>query len=337
MTMRDEPLLGECWYAIELSGNLGKSPLGHVLGGWEIVLFRDADGQARAIDRRCPHRDADLARGEVVAGCVRCPYHGWTFDGEGRCRDIPAERGATPPRNATVRAWPTEEHYGLIWVYAGTAAPPPPVPPFPEYGQAGWRAISGEYHWDANYARVVENGLDFAHGPFVHAQSFGRKDAPEVAPYEVHSVEGGARAEALVPASRPKGLWGFFLQGERPPVHVTLHFWMPSINRIDLSLPNGWRIIIFDCNVPIDANRTRTLWVSLRDFFPGAWADGNARSRVLEIFDEDRPVVESQPPGPPPGASEQCSHRSDRLPLRYRAMRERWLGEGRVLPGPRTK
>lgn len=327
-------MLGECHYAVETSDLLGREPRRVVVAGHEIVLFRDAGGQAHALDARCPHRFADLSGGETRGDCVACPYHGWEFDGGGACTRIPANPpDQRVPKRARVRSWPTVERYGLVWIYLGVREDRPPLPPFPEFGQPGWRAISGEFTWKAHYARVVENGLDFAHGPFVHATSFGRKDRPEVGPYEVEEIEGGGRAELDLPASRPRGLWGLFQRGERPPVHVTLEFWMPSVNRIDLRLGNGWRIVIFDCNVPVDESHTRTVWVSLRNFFPGPWADGNARQRVLEVFREDRPIVEAQAAGPPPPAAGQVSVRSDRLPLHYREMREAWLASGRVPPG----
>ena len=78
--------------------------------------------------------------------------------------------------------YPTAERYGWVWVFVGDLAEEerPPLPPLPEYGDPDWRALHGEFLWNAHYTRVVENGMDFAHAPFVHARSFGNPDKPVV-------------------------------------------------------------------------------------------------------------------------------------------------------------
>ncbi|HNC95543.1 MAG TPA: hypothetical protein PKW90_05430 [Myxococcota bacterium] len=91
---------------------------------------------------------------------------------------------------------------------------------------------------------------------------------------------------------------------------------------------NMMKMVIFDSNVPIDEEHTLTLWIMLRDFFKGDWADGNARARTLQIFREDQPVVESQrPKAVPLEMSEEVHVKSDALPLVFRKMRRECLLE----------
>lgn len=96
--------------------------------GEPIVLFRDADGVARALEDRCPHRRVPLSLGRVLAnGLLQCGYHGWTFDGAtGRCRDIPnlKEAGDRIPPIYRARTFDVIERGGLVYSReAGSNAP----------------------------------------------------------------------------------------------------------------------------------------------------------------------------------------------------------------------
>src|SRR5574341_1353490 len=81
----------ETWYCAGWSSELKSGPMGRKLAGRHIVLFRGADGTARALGARCPHRGADLAQGCVIDGYIQCPFHGWRFDSVGRCVRVPSQ------------------------------------------------------------------------------------------------------------------------------------------------------------------------------------------------------------------------------------------------------
>lgn len=341
-------MLKNFWYAIELSSEVTSRPVAAKLLGKDLVLFRGPDQKVAALDRRCVHRGGDLAGGLVIDGCVRCPYHGWRFDTQGACVAVPANAPDAPvPKAARVESYPTEERHGFIWVFLGElpAAERPPIPELPELGRPGWRAIYGDFHWRAHYARVVENGLDFAHGPFVHSRSFGDINRPQIPEYQVTSEEWGAHASVELPAQQPRGLWRYLGGPARKTVPVRLAFFMPNLIRIHIQVRQGWEVIIFDANIPVDEHNTRTLWVSLRNFLTGAWADRSAHERNLEIFEQDRPIVESVRPILPPDAAalEPESEtrpeikrdtrpdllvRSDQLVVAYRRLRRRCFEKG---------
>lgn len=109
------------WWTVALTEQLaGAKPLAVVCDGRQLALFRNADGQAFALDDRCPHRRVLLSPGVVKPGGLQCPYHGWTFDGaSGKCVDIPNLRRDEKIPAATVRAWPVAEANGFIHVFAG--------------------------------------------------------------------------------------------------------------------------------------------------------------------------------------------------------------------------
>src|SRR5690242_19406826 len=92
--------LKDFWCVASLSTELGREkPLARTILGTPIALFRDERGRARAVRDRCLHRGTALSAGDVVDGKLCCPYHGWSYDGGGRCVEIPSlgrsQRGGT--------------------------------------------------------------------------------------------------------------------------------------------------------------------------------------------------------------------------------------------------
>lgn len=109
------------WWTVALSEQLaGAKPLAVVCDGEQLALFRNAGGQAFALEDRCPHRRVLLSPGVVKPGGLQCPYHGWTFDGaSGKCTDIPNLRRDEKIPPAAVRCYPVAERNGFVHVFAG--------------------------------------------------------------------------------------------------------------------------------------------------------------------------------------------------------------------------
>ena len=86
------------WHAVALSRKVGTRPHRVMLDGQPFVLFRS--GKAlHCLTDRCPHRFAPLSQGRVIDDAIECPYHGWRFDGGGRCRSMP--RNCAPSSSTT--------------------------------------------------------------------------------------------------------------------------------------------------------------------------------------------------------------------------------------------
>ena len=192
------------------------------LFGLPVAVFRDAQGQLHALEDACVHRSAKLSRGQVVRGQLRCPYHGWRYDGAGRCQLIPSlAKDREIPAGARIRAFPVTESGGLIWLWPGA---PEKVTDSPEMAIDEQNYFAGK-EWDRTlYCRdidirhslLIENLLDPAHIHFVHA---GTMSQPENAgPVEPALVltERGFHAEGL----RRPGVHSAFTG----PVLVTLYF-----------------------------------------------------------------------------------------------------------------
>ena len=330
------------WWPLEFSHVVTDQPRRLHALGQTFALYRKPDGKAVVMSDICVHRGGSLSGGKLAGDCIVCPYHGWEYKSDGACARIPANAAGVPiPKKARVDSYPTQEKYGWVWAYLGDLpeAERPPLPTLPCADEPNLKPIYGEFKWHANYERVVENGLDIAHTPFVHSTTFGNPDEPEVQDFEVLPLgEWGASATVTLKAPKPKGLWGMlFSKKDRPGVKTTTGFILPCITVLELVLPIG-KLVLWDANIPVDDHTTITKWISMRSFFRGDWADGDARKRVLQIFEQDKPIVEAQRPElVPADAGAELSVRSDSLQIAYRRLRRKAQQNGWALDRTRIQ
>ncbi len=159
------------WYAVALSEQLavgGVLPLSYL--GQDLVAFRGDDGVARVLDAYCPHLGAHLGHGGVVEGAtIRCPFHGWSFSGEGSCTKVPY--AAKIPPGARVASWLVCERNGfvMIWYHPTKAPPSWDIPAIAEYQNEAWTPFTRR-RWKirTNIHEMGENGHDGAHFRYVH-------------------------------------------------------------------------------------------------------------------------------------------------------------------------
>src|SRR3954467_9825342 len=115
-------VLSTGWFPVVRAADVGTRPVPVGAGGQAFVVVRlRPGGEVSAFPARCPHRLVPLAAASVADGRLQCPYHGWRFDGDGRCVDIPAlGADGTPPPRADLRTpWAVEERHGWGWVARG--------------------------------------------------------------------------------------------------------------------------------------------------------------------------------------------------------------------------
>lgn len=332
------------WYAVEFGHVIGTEPHHAEIMGQQLVLWRDVGGVLHAQSDVCIHRGGSLAGGKVVDDCVECPYHGWRYDADGQCTRIPANREGLPiPKKARIDTYPCEERYGYAFVFLGDLpeSERPPLPYIDVLDQVptaridGFRAITGEFAWKANFERVLENGVDIAHAPFVHAGSFGNPDSPVVEDYEVEEIThdgwniGNISTVHLDPP-QPSGIWKVVSKkgADRPPIKTRTGIYFPNITMLEVNLPLG-TMRIFTAVVPVNANRSISKWTMMRDFFTGSWADRDSRRRTDKIFLEDQPTVEGQRPElVPVDLTAELHVKSDANQLAYRRWRQSALDRG---------
>ena len=136
-----------------------------------LVVFRDTQGRVGVMEENCPHRGASLFFGRNEEGGIRCVYHGWKFDVEGNCLEMPAEpANSRMCQNVKARAYPARIAGALLWVYMGDAQTVPDLPAFGFIGQPDAHLYASRWHQECNYAQAMEGELDSAHVSFLHQE-----------------------------------------------------------------------------------------------------------------------------------------------------------------------
>jgi len=190
------------WFAVGFSHELRRrGVLTRRLAGEELVVWRGADGLLRATSSTCPHLGAHLGRGRVDGDAIRCAFHGFTFDGEGRCTATGG--GSAPPAGLTVRSWPARERNGvlLVWHHPHRSPPSFEVPELDAVPMTGLsRTTTACLEFDGHPVATSENSVDLTHLAEVHHYT----DVEMVHPF----VADGAEASASYAMTRPIGIPG---------------------------------------------------------------------------------------------------------------------------------
>ncbi len=138
------------------------------LMGEDLVAFRDESGRYGLVGRSCPHRGTDLAYGRLEDGGLRCPFHGWLFDVEGRCLQTPAEpEGSNLCANIRQKAYPVVEKNGILFAYMGPGDPPA-FPDFDCFVAPESHTFAFKGMIECNWLQSLEVGIDPAHTSFLH-------------------------------------------------------------------------------------------------------------------------------------------------------------------------
>jgi phenylpropionate dioxygenase-like ring-hydroxylating dioxygenase large terminal subunit len=135
--------------------------------GEDLVAFRDTEGRIGLLDEFCPHRRASLFLGRNEECGLRCVYHGWKFDADGRCVDMMNEPESFAHKIRTT-AYPTTEAGGLIWAYMGPAGLVPPPPLFAWTQAPAARRHVSKVIQESNWLQGLEGGIDTSHAPILH-------------------------------------------------------------------------------------------------------------------------------------------------------------------------
>ncbi|MGI9343172.1 MAG: Rieske 2Fe-2S domain-containing protein [Gammaproteobacteria bacterium] len=289
------------WYPVCLSEELtNDAPLRMQILALRFAAFRDSAGKAHVLADTCVHRGGSLGKGNVRGDRLACPYHGWQFDGDGRCRHIPVlgEDAAIPAR-AKVDSYPVIERYGIVFAYLGDLpeAERPPLLEIEEWEQPGWRA-SGLVIFELNayFERSIENGLDPSHNEFVHDLQGNVKFRPETV--TINSTDWGTAVTigAIPPEPGTTNLES--LRTDQTPDNfgaTTAHHGPNTlITEINLSADNTFVQYFFE--QPVDASHTRIFFINMRNCMLEPEQDERLQKINLAIADEDIRIVEELNP-----------------------------------------
>ena len=137
-----------------------------------LLAFRDSDGRLGLIDEFCAHRGVSLWFARNEDGGLRCSYHGWKYDTQGRCLDIPSEPAESGMcGRIRLTSYPLIERGGILWTYMGA---PETQPALPEYEFAlvpAEQSFSSKRLQENNWLQALEGGIDSSHVSFLHSGS----------------------------------------------------------------------------------------------------------------------------------------------------------------------
>jgi phthalate 4,5-dioxygenase oxygenase subunit len=156
--------------------------------GEDLIAFRDTNGRVGLVDAYCPHRRAPMFFGRNEECGLRCVYHGWKFNADGDCTDMPSEPAGTPLQaKVKIKSYPTFEKGGIVWAYLGPRDKMPEPPDFEWLRAPDTHRYVSKTHEHCNYLQGLEGGLDTAHVSFLHRNNMqdknwlGAKDgAPQI-------------------------------------------------------------------------------------------------------------------------------------------------------------
>jgi phenylpropionate dioxygenase-like ring-hydroxylating dioxygenase large terminal subunit len=262
-------LVRQYWIPALMSSELPEpdgAPVRVRLLGENLIGFRVTSGKVGLIQNHCPHRGASLFFGRNEEEGLRCAYHGWKYDCEGACVDMPNE----PPESnfkskIRARAYPCIERNDVIWTYMGPRSTPPPLPDIePNLLPRGEYAIQKVLR-ECNWFQALEGDIDTGHLGFLHLGAVKPGDtkpgsfdyylvADRAPRYEVVDTDFGTSYGAYRPAEADTYYWRI------------AHFLFPFYSMI----PTG----ILGMQVLVRA------WVPVDDEHVMFWSMSAPRSRV---------------------------------------------------------
>lgn len=166
------------WFRVAYADELAPGDVrALVYFGQDLVLFRDEEGEAHLLDAHCPHLGAHLGVGGKVEGRgIRCPFHAWKWEGDGRCVDVPYAKRIPP--GAKTRAWPLVEKNGVLfaWHHARQEPPEYELPELPMIHSPEWTPLEiRRWRVHSRWLDMNENAVDRVHFRYVH----GTQSIPE--------------------------------------------------------------------------------------------------------------------------------------------------------------
>jgi phenylpropionate dioxygenase-like ring-hydroxylating dioxygenase large terminal subunit len=296
-------LMRQYWIPAAKSSELvaGGEPIKLMLLGEKLIAFRDsATGRVGVMDHRCPHRCASLFLGRNEENGIRCIYHGWKFDVDGNCLEMPNVAPAQRFEDKVkAKAYKVNERGGLIWVYMGARAEAPPMPMI-EATMLSEAELNTQFvQRECNWMQALEGDIDTSHFGFLHIGSVTADQVPEGSmmkyqvadrspEYHVADTEWGTMYAAYRPTDDNSIYWRFAQFG--------FPFWaqVPQGNFNDRVSARAW--------VPMDDEHTMSVtlnWTkmsratsTLKDgqMIPGAKAQLDYLPNTTDWYGRWRPV-----------------------------------------------
>jgi vanillate O-demethylase monooxygenase subunit len=293
------------WYATAWSHEVARDPIERWVTGLPLVFYRKQNGDLVVLDGTCPHRAAPMALGRVRGDEIACGYHGIAFNCEGACTEIPGQARISSVMH--LRAYPTLERGGLIWVWPGDAdKADPKLCPDRWLEEPGYKWVHNTRTVHARLSLIVDNLMDLTHESYLHTDSIG-DDHVHSAPLAVTAAVDHVSAKRVMVDIDPVPLFANLggLKG-RIDRSQTAEHWPPSVClTIAAGAPTGtgnqtFKLTVMHCLTPETANRTRYSLIAIREAHLGqttglgdAALDEMFRASGSRVLDQDIAMLEA--------------------------------------------
>lgn len=275
-------MLRDHWYIGCASAQLQKDPYSAQIDGTAIVFFRDSNGIPRALKDRCCHRGLPLSKGVMKDGRLACGFHGWEYEGSGKCVRIPSQPDKPVPSSYTVDSYPVEERDGYVWIWFG-GADKKPHPSLDAFSSGHW--IQGFRVVQCNYLRALEITYDSMHIYFAHpthpASVAAKKHGMSDSSFELRTTDKGCVLFAPPTAS----------ESDPIPQGMSMEFELPGRIRFEWVTPGAPPSYMYWSALPVTENSCRMDWL-ITNFSPSdkklVWTEGGK-----EIIEEDQVILEA--------------------------------------------
>jgi len=230
------------WYVAAFCNEIGEALLSRWILNQPVVLYRKADGEAVAVQGRCPHRHFPLGESKRVGDAIQCGYHGITFDSAGKCTFVPSQEKI--PGVYTIKAYPLVERGLWAWIWPGDPelADESLIPDMTEIGYdlEGYVAEPCySLYVKGRYQLLNDNLLDLTHLGYLHRTSIGTDD-------DATTPEEREVTERKVSSKR------FMYDSPQPPFLAEKRYFDGNVDRIsgmDFHLP-GFHAGIGEFRIP---------------------------------------------------------------------------------------
>ena len=283
------------WQPVALTKDL---PAGGVLSyrlfDVDLLVARLPSGLLAAEDS-CPHKGARLSRGRICEGALQCPYHGWRFNQQGDCVNIPSllDPPADKLRLSHLRNYSVMERYGMVWVQMEADAAVT-LPEVPEFEDKNWTYLVGPPTlFRAGFRREIENYLDMTHFAFAHATTLGKAASPLVPEMKIILYEDGFQMEAPFPALETSHEQPGKLQSAH---HRRQRCHLPNFTTIRQTFEDGDERVLVHIPSPNTLTECTCFWaLAVSPGFKGPHLEDQLNFAV-QVLDEDRIMCENQVP-----------------------------------------
>lgn len=266
-------MLKNKWYLICPSDELKNRIVKKRIFGEDIIFFRDQDGDIAALEDRCCHRNVNLSLGYLNNNTIICGYHGWEYDKNGYCVNIPSQLpGDKIPPTAKIKSYPVKDFNKWVWVFLGDDEKSVQINPtdIPEMNE--WPFTYKAYTFKADLESTAESLIDPYHIAYVHSNSIKSfmgqiKESP--ADFNLKVLDDGIEGFYSRANIGTKAEKVYF--GDDENIGTRIRFYYPNISRLEIRFKERI-LLILEHIMQVDDEHVEmkqiTLWKNIFPKFP---------------------------------------------------------------------